>query len=166
MRHLAALLLVACGPPDGGAGGLLVDHAAWVLAGPEDDPFPAHRPAGADCPLGGWYEESGALEVDTGTCAYFVAVQPSQVDVRAGDTIALYAYHDALTAPEPATGHIVLALDGEVVWELTVDIPKTATPYDVTVEAPADVPAGAPVALHLHNHGANTWTLLDVEVLP
>ncbi|MCA9636719.1 MAG: hypothetical protein KC420_11890 [Myxococcales bacterium] len=36
-------------------------------------------------------------------------------------------------------------------------IPGPADARDLVIEAPEEAPAGAPITLHLHNHGANTW---------
>ena len=168
MRAASLLLLSACaaGAPRGGP---LVDHARWVAGDDAVDPFPDHRPADDACPEGSFYEEYGGLEIDAARCRYLVITQPSLVRVAAGDAIELYAYHAALVPPEGETGataHVAVALDGDVVWEVTVPLPAQPEPWPVSVTAARDVDAGAPVVIHLHNHGANKYTFLGVEAVP
>ncbi|MCB9665305.1 MAG: hypothetical protein H6732_14435 [Alphaproteobacteria bacterium] len=144
----------------------LVDHAAWAPLDPSDDPLAGHRPDGADCPVGGWYAEGRGVEVDTGRCAYLGLVQPSLAPVAVGDRLHVFAFHNGLTAPEPAEAHAAVLLGGSVLWETTLPIPSPATPLEAQLEAPVAAPVGAPVQLHLHNHGANTWTWVTLEVAP
>ena len=44
------------------------------------------------------------------------------------------------------------------------DIPAPAAIYDLRVPLDFDAPAGSTVEYHLHNHGFNAWTLLQLEV--
>jgi hypothetical protein len=50
------------------------------------------------------------------------------------------------------------------VWEENVKIPTDANIYDVRIPTNFDAPIGSTVEYHLHNHGYNTWTLLQLEV--
>jgi hypothetical protein len=152
---------------DSGADGptheLPVDMVApelW-LAEPVADPMPEHQPTELDCALG-FEDELGVFEIDTGLCNYGVFVQPSATDVAAGELIGLVLTHDDLVAPEPAQGHIAIAIGGRLVYEIYIPIPA---PYGlVQAEWITDVaiPAGTPVALHLHNHGYNSWRLVSI----
>jgi hypothetical protein len=47
-----------------------------------------------------------------------------------------------------------------------VEIPSEANVLEARVSAPRAWPAGATVGLHLHNHGYNAWTVLEVSVAP
>jgi hypothetical protein len=149
----------------------LVDHARWAVVDAADDPLADHRPAEVDCGSTGAFSEGRAYEIDTGLCNYLARSQPSLVEIRAGDRLFVAAFHDTLAATEAGQAHFALLVGGTVVWERFVDIPASpaiveATPFQDELLIDVDVPAGTPVDLHLHNHGYNTWTLLDVEVRP
>lgn len=149
----------------------LVDHAAWAVVDAADDPLADHRPAEVDCGTTGAFTEGNVYEIDTGLCNYLARRQPSLVEIRAGDRLFVAAFHDTLASTEAGQAHFALLVDSTVVWEQLVDIPASpgvveATPFQDEVLIDVDVPAGTPVDLHLHNHGYNTWTLLEVELRP
>lgn len=126
------------------------------------DPMAMHQPATIDCGIG-FKDEFGVFEVDTGLCNYGVFVQPTLTDLGAGELVELVFTHDDLLAPEPAQGHVAIAIGGRVVYEVYVEIPK---PYGLEqgewiTDMP--IPAGTPVALHLHNHGYNSWRLVSIK---
>ncbi len=129
-----------------------------------DDRFSAHRPAEVNCPDNSWYNEDGALEVQTGFCNYLSLAQPAKVALAKGDSLHLVLWHGNLAFAEPAQAHVAITVDGHTVWEQNVKIPADANIYDVRVPVDFDAPAGSKVEYHLHNHGYNTWTLLQLEV--
>ncbi|MDH4041243.1 MAG: hypothetical protein OEV88_11370, partial [Gammaproteobacteria bacterium] len=108
--------------------------------------------------------EDGALEVETGYCNYLSLVQPSQAALKAGDTLHLVLWHGDLVFEQPATAHVAVTVAGKTVWETQVAIPAEANIYDLRVPVNFDAPAGSAVEYHLHNHGYNTWTLLQLEI--
>jgi hypothetical protein len=125
------------------------------------DPIPTHAPTARDCDIG-FGDELGVFEIDTGLCNYGVFTQPAATEIFAGERVELTFTHDNLLAPEPATGHIAVAIAGTVVFSTDVAIPK---PYDIVTGewiAPASIPAGAPIVLHLHNHGYNNWRVVSI----
>ncbi len=141
----------------------LADMGSWIEA-EGLDPLASHRPDGADCPLGGvLVEEGGKLEVDTGLCGYAWLEQPMAADLIVGDVVEISMWHQDLVAEEPAEGHVAILVGDEILWEVTVAIPAEPTPYTESVQVPFAAEAGAPIQLHLHNHGANTWNLLRIE---
>jgi mono/diheme cytochrome c family protein len=142
----------------------LIDVDAWVEQSAGADSLAAHRPSDVDCPANSWYEEDGALEVETGYCNYLSLVQPGKTAVRAGDALHLVLWHGNLAFEEPATAHVAISIAGELVWEQEVEIPARAEIFDVRIPIDFDAPAGAEVEYHLHNHGYNTWTLLQLSV--
>jgi hypothetical protein len=152
------------GSDDGQVHAIPVDVVVPELWLPDlaSDPIPTHQPPDIDCSIG-FKDEFGVFEVDTGLCNYGVFVQPSLTDVGAGERIELVVTHDDLIAPEPAQGHVAMAIGGRVNYEIYLDIPK---PYGlVQGEWITDVaiPAGTPVALHVHNHGYNSWRLVSLK---
>ena len=129
----------------------------------EDDPFAAHRPAEVDCGLAGWTVEGGILEIDTNYCDYVTLQQSSLVAVEVGDVIDLELGHFDLTAPAPTQAHYAVQLGEVVIWERELSIPRPGTVYRETITASQAFPAGAPVYVHLHNHGQNTYTFASLE---
>jgi hypothetical protein len=126
------------------------------------DPVAMHRPATVDCAIG-FKDEFGVFEVDTGLCNYGVFVQPTLTELGAGELVELVFTHDDLLAPEPAQGHVAVAIGGRIVYEVYVEIPK---PYGLVQGAwitDMPIPAGTPVVLHLHNHGYNSWRLVSIK---
>lgn len=144
----------------------LVSAEAWRMASAQDDPLEHERPPQVWCPSAAWGPEVGGLEIQTGTCNYLFATQPSLAAIEEGDAIDVVVFHYALDAAEPALGHVALLLDDEVVWEQHVEIPADANVLEARVVARRAWPAGATVGLHLHNHGYNAWTLLEVSMAP
>ena len=59
---------------------------------------------------------------------------------------------------------MAITVDGHTVWEENVKIPTDADIYDLKLPIEFDAPAGSQVEFHLHNHGYNSWTLLQLEV--
>ena len=80
------------------------------------------------------------------------------------DNLHLTLWHGQLRFDEPTEAHIAISVGGQLLWEKLVEIPNAGGIYDITIPATIDAPAGAPVEFHLHNHGYNTWTLLQLEV--
>ncbi len=145
--------------------GAVLTAEGWRLDLDAADPFPDHRPAEPACPETSWGVEGEGIEVDTGACSYGQFVQPSRLDLLAGDVLRLTAWHHDLVAEEPGQGHLALCLDGQPLWERVVDIPAAAQSYDIELTVDRDLPAGSEVLLHLHNHGANTWTFHGLQRL-
>ena len=145
-------------------GSSLIDVNAWSEQAAAADNFPGHRPADTDCPDSSWYNEDGALEVETGYCRYLSLVQPGLTDVRAGDSLHLVLWHADLAFAKPAKAHVAVTLAGKRVWEQSISIPAEANIYDLRIPVNFDAPAGSEVEFHLHNHGYNSWTLLRLEV--
>jgi hypothetical protein len=142
----------------------LVDVNAWSVQGAADDGFAGHRPDNIDCPDTTWYNEDGALEVETGYCNYLSLAQPSLEALANGDELHLVLWHGDLAFRRPARAHVAITVDGNVIWEERVEIPTDANIFDKRIPVDFDAPAGSKVEFHLHNHGYNTWTLLQLGV--
>lgn len=142
----------------------LVDVDAWTAQAAAADNFPEHRPADPDCPDNSWYNEDGALEVETGYCQYLSLVQTSLAAIATGDSLHLVLWHADLAFEDPSTGHVAITIAGELVWEQSIDIPAEANIYDLRIPLEFDAPLGSDIEFHLHNHGYNSWTLLKLEV--
>jgi len=144
----------------------LVAADAWFQLDAATDPYADHRPETVECGLGGIFVDEGELDIDTNLCNYVTLEQPGLAEVRAGDTLTLVMRHFDLAAPEPATAHVALLLDGTLAWERTLLIPGPAEVISVDIDAPIDLPIGEPARFHLHNHGQNTWILTGITVTP
>jgi hypothetical protein len=142
----------------------VAEAAAWMPAVAGSDPRPEHRPPDASCDAG-FALEYGTFEVDTGLCTYGVFEQGSMHDLPAGTEVRVTVVHDLLYAPEPAMAHVLIVIGDTAVFEAEVEVPG---PYGLLEEiwvADRDIPVGTPVRLHLHNHGVNSWRVLDVWTL-
>ncbi|MEY4577102.1 MAG: hypothetical protein RL701_1805 [Pseudomonadota bacterium] len=150
------------------SGSLLApDH--WLPTAVADDPF-ADRPALVECSAAAVLaEELGgerALGIDTGQCNYAAVTQLTQRAVSSNELIVVRVWHFELNAGEAAEAHVALVIDGLSIVDLRVPIPQPGGIIKVQVRAPRAIPAGAAAHFHLHNHGANTWALLDITVGP
>lgn len=173
---LAILLgLAACEddppPPEVPARQSLVERDRWEWV--EDvaqDVFGSERPPGHVCdPVLGITQElldtELVLEIDTGLCDYATVQQLSLAAIAAGDVVEIRMWHWQLTTPAPAQAHLALAIAGTVEWETLVPSPAAAGLVEAELELTRDVPAGTELQLHVHNHGANSYDLVSLEVV-
>ncbi|MCB9738281.1 MAG: hypothetical protein H6747_03370 [Deltaproteobacteria bacterium] len=149
----------------------LLDHGNWELVPFAEDPFASeYAPAGGDavglpaaptCSALAVLTEGGMLEIDTDNCS-FVTVRTQTLDtIRVGETQRLLFWHLYLFADPPAQGVAELRVDGKTWWRLEVEIPAQEAIYKPKSVADRAIPAGSEVLFHVHNHGANSWRLLD-----
>jgi hypothetical protein len=146
----------------------LVSAHLWSEAGADDDPFGYPEATSAECTAEGHGPEEigGELgyEIDTGVCNALTVVQTALVEAPADSELRIRVWHETLEAPEPATGVVAVAVAGQVVLEHEVGIPAEAGLIDQTATLPIDTELDTLVAFHVHNHGRNTWALLEVSV--
>lgn len=142
----------------------LIEVDDWAVQSAAADSHAEHRPTSVECPDNSWYNEDGALEVETGFCNYLSVAQGSKVALAKGDDLHLVLWHGNLAFDRPARAHVAITIAGTTVWEEEVDIPTDANIYDLRIPVDFDAPADSKVEFHLHNHGYNTWTLLQLEV--
>ena len=153
-------LLIGCEEP-APTGPLIALNAFELLSG-EDDPFADHRPQGEPCSSGGWGIEAGVFEVETDICTYATFTQPLLRDVPSGEELRVTLWHLGLFADPPAEGHVLLAVNDLVLFEIRPSIPASAEIWDEIVVPDDNLLQGEPLLFHLHNHGANSWRLGDV----
>ena len=63
-----------------------------------------------------------------------------------------------------AEAHAAIIVGDDVVWDIQIEIP-TGSAMEIgyfTCEKAYDL--GTPVHFHLHNHGANEWALVGINV--
>ena len=147
--------------------GPLTDPVRWQEVDPGEDPF-ADRPTRVACTAAMPEVLSGELvySVDTATCNYLTARQSSLRAVAAGQRVKVRLWHFALSAPEPAEAHAAVWLNGEPLLDEHIPIPQPGGLIVREVVAEATVPEGAPVLFHLHNHGENSYSLVEVRAGP
>jgi len=147
----------------------LIAHDLWKPLEPADDPF-GDRPADPSCPSTSLMAELLADErvfsVETGACHYLTVTQPSRRAVAAGESLKVRLWHFALTASMPAEAHASVVVDGVTLLDERVTIPGPGGLLVKEVRVTSDIPAGAPVYFHLHNHGDNSWSLVEVSAGP
>jgi hypothetical protein len=151
------------------ARGPLIEPEAWEIVSAPEDPF-ADRLEDASCPDGAYMPELLANEpvfsVDTSGCRYMTARQPALRDVAEGETLVARVWHFALNAGESAEAHVALRVGESVVLDETVPIPSEGGLIVREEFAPQAFPAGTPVFFHLHNHGDNSWSLVELSAGP
>jgi hypothetical protein len=147
----------------------LVVPERWLLLDAAVDPF-ADRPATVDCSSAGvvpeTLSEERVLGVETGWCNYLTALQPTQRAVQPGELIKVRLWHFELSAPEPAEAHAAVHIAGLRVLDEHIAIPGPGGLIVKQFITEQLIPAGAPVHFHLHNHGANSWALVEVSAGP
>jgi hypothetical protein len=141
----------------------------WSLLDAAADPF-TDRPAVVDCPTAGvtpeMLSDERVLGVETGWCNYLTATQPTLRAVSAGEEIKVRLWHFELFAADPAEAHAAVLVAGLPVLDERVPIPGPGGLIVRKIVAERAIPAGAPVYFHLHNHGANSWALVEVSAGP
>lgn len=142
----------------------LIDVADWREQDAAQDSMAGERPGFVDCPANAWYEEDGALEVETGYCNYLSLAQPSKAPINKGDSVHLVLWHGQLRFDEPAEAHVAVSIGNRVIFDQQVEIPSAGGIFDVLIPFADSVAEGEKVEFHLHNHGYNTWTLLTLDV--
>ncbi|MBJ95780.1 MAG: hypothetical protein CMP23_15065 [Rickettsiales bacterium] len=163
---LLAALSPACIEQEPRPAGPLIDHELWQPLPLSEDPFSDHAPASIECPEAAWFLEDGALEVDTGLCNYLALQQPARIEVRPDDRVSLIAWHAQLWDINSSEAHIAVLFDDHVVWQEYIPIPADPGVFDVEFTAPEPLAQGQRIQLHLHNHGSNSWNLLQLSRLP
>lgn len=167
-RLLALLALLglstACEPPRPRVA--LVDHERWVITAAHEDPFD-DRPAEATCDPEAVQPNvlglEAVLDIETWRCGYVTVVQPSLHEIRAGDRIRVRLWHYTLTAQEPAEAHAAVRIGALLPFDVRIPIPTSGGLLLEDWIAPEDAPAGTPIYFHLHNHGANSFDLIEVS---
>lgn len=162
----AVLLLAfaaACGdePPTS-----LVAHDRWAIGALDYDPQADHAPAIVDCARGTYHVDGvppyQSFEVTTGDCNFLSASQPIRTSIDSGANLHLVVWHLDLDASLPGPGHAAIAIGGQLLWEVEVDVPSKAALFDVRIPAPRDFEEGEIVVFHVHNHGTNEWNVQTV----
>lgn len=143
----------------------LLDPEAFAYADLATDPLASHQPEQIRCGLTGFYPERGELELDTGGCNYLYVEQPAPRAVPTDSELHLVLRHFDLAAPELAVAHVAILFGDALQWETSIEIPAPANAYEVAWRSDAPLAEGAPIRVHLHNHGQNTWTLSSLTAL-
>ena len=167
-----AAWLAACGQEDGERcdPGPVMEPSAWTPATPEDDPF-AQEGDPAACPAEGYGPEmlgpEPTFEIRTGTCDPLTVEQPAMRSRGGCGGLMLRLWHYALFSAggERAEGRLGLSIGQEVVWEKVLTIPRpSGLVYERVEVEPFE--EGAPLRFHVRNHGANTYELIEMSLVP
>jgi hypothetical protein len=84
--------------------------------------------------------------------------------VVAGDKLQLRIWHFELTAPEAAEAHIAVTLAGTSLFDKRYPIPSGSGLDAPVVEVAADADQGSPIVFHVHNHGDNSFSLIEMSI--
>ncbi len=147
----------------------LVTPLAWQDVAEADDPWD-DAPEDATCaPEGHGYElfqDQEAYFVDTARCRYLTVAQGSSTEVRAGEDVVVRAWYFDLYGPSGAEAHLTLRIGDRDVIDEHIAIPASPMLLREHFVAEQAIPAGTPITLHVHNHGANQYYLLEVSTGP
>ncbi|MEL6180357.1 MAG: hypothetical protein AAFS10_15470, partial [Myxococcota bacterium] len=97
---------------------------------------------------------------------YVTIRQPILRTLHAGDRLEGRIWHFDLTAPGPGDAYVAYSLDGEIVWESDVRIPSSSGLILPAWEMTRTIPEGTSIYFHLNNHGSNSWSVIDLLVVP
>lgn len=163
------------GGPDGGVTTsepkhvLLTHNAAWVLESSVTDPYPL-REGGVRCDDSAVVVEEidqGLwLDIVTDSCDHASLQQTTLDELGPGDVLLVWIWHYAMEH-EGGEFHaqVSIGAPGQVAWETQLPVPAVSgLIYDEVVVSDG-WPAGSPIWFHLSNHGANTWSLIEVARL-
>lgn len=168
-RWPALLALAACSRTPGDPVAL-GEPEGWRRVTGADDPFEGEGPPDADCDTEGIgvsvFQGQLTWDLRTELCPRTTVVQPLARRIRKGEPLTIRAWNFDLSADEPAEAVLAMAVDGEEIWRETIPIPSFAGPILGELPAPRSWPAGAPAAFHIHNHGPNSYHLLEWSVAP
>ncbi len=146
-----------------------MDPSLWTLTAEADDPF-SDRPASFTCADDAWGAEligpEMSLHLDTEDCAYLTVQQPSLMEIREGDLLFLRLWHYELTSSDGGEGHAALMTGAGLLWEEYIPIPAESGMSAPEWEADVNLPEGEIIWFHLHNHGSNSWNLIEVSDTP
>jgi hypothetical protein len=140
----------------------LLEAEAFAQVATDPTPLAAHRPDPFFCDARGLTVEAGGVEVATDLCPYAALEAPLSVSLPAGSRLEIVLLTGDLIWVEPAEGHFALWLGEVALFDLNVPIPSPAGIYRHVVTLESAAAAGTRWHLHCHNHGANTWRLVDV----
>jgi hypothetical protein len=113
-----------------------------------------------------WLSEQPVFSVDTSGCTYLTARQPALRHVVAGEKLVVRVWHFTLNAGESAMAHVAVRIGEETLLDTTVPIPAAGGLLNVEQVAPESIPEGAAVYFHLHNHGDNSWSFVELSTGP
>lgn len=141
---------------------LLLDHSTWEKVERSEDPYKELAPPGP-CNDVAYKLEDGVIEVETGICSFVTVRQPLKHALKKGDTLQLIYWHLQLTAASSAYGFFSLTLGTQRIHVNKIPIPSAPQVYEVNVPIKQSFAKGTPLYFHIHNHGSNTWKLLDLN---
>ena len=156
---------MACGEAAPSEPGPLAAVDAWRAVAAGADPF-SGRPPDLRCSSPGFGVEGEVLEVETDKCAWVTLTQPALRDVAPGDRVRVRMWHQPLAAEQPGRAYMGVRLGAETLAEVEPPIPGPPRFYELEHRLNGGAVAGAPVYLHVHNHGVNSYRFGGIELLP
>ena len=154
--------------------GSLVHAFEWQVVELNQDPFqsftPIHSPMDVTCDA----EAHGVEEVSVGVWSYSIETdlchwltigQPIIRPIQTGDVLQLKVWHFDLNATQRALAHVGVATKNEILIMEEEVIPQEARMIKAEATFTHDLQVGDWIYFHLDNHGANSWHLLEIELL-
>ena len=154
--------------------GSLIHPFDWQVALAEEDPFKFlvqpddSRHLSCEQDAHGIEEVSPGMwsySIETDRCHWLTIRQPTRRPIIAGDRVKFKVWHFELNAPQPAFAQIGLATEYEILTVAEEPIPSAGDMLKFEAVFTHDVPLGSWIYVHLDNHGANSWHIMEVTLL-
>ncbi len=142
----------------------LITGEGWEVTPPSFDPYTAQRQERVLCAVSDYGQEYGGIEVSTQRCGYITLQQPLLTSIVEGDLISLEIWHSLLVSDEESEGVVEISLRGAPLWSETLLIPSPPYSWSIKLESPISAERGELLLFHIHNHGANSYTLHSLAV--
>ena len=137
----------------------LIDVSSWSMINLETDLLKNHQPDVVECDISAFTIEIDQLEIRTDYCNYAAIEFETQKAIKSGTVLEALILHTGLWALEEAEAHFAFYIDGDLFWEEFSPIPADTEFFFHEAVIQREIPQGAAVYFHLHNHGANNWKL-------
>ncbi len=148
----------------------LIGADAWTVTPVDADAFTTFLPGRTACGPDDYgptdFGGVRAFEIHTDPCNYLTIEQPLDDEVAAGEYVNVRLWHFALNTGKPATGYLGVHVQGAVQWEYETPIPAEGKLVSSGWVTDAAISAGTVVQFHVHNHGRNSWNLLEITAEP
>jgi hypothetical protein len=149
---------------------------------PARDPFMPFQEPNSFCSPSAYGPGSeggeATFEIQSADCNYLTVVQNSRLPIQQGEALFFRAWHTSLTAPPDSESYMGIQIGDDLLWGVRIPLPPGTSinnPVAFTLfinglngvpenlVAPAGAPAGTPIYFHFHNHGDNSYNLLDLN---
>lgn len=142
----------------------MVTGDQWRILASDFDPFIGQQSSRKACGILDYAPEYDGVEISTKFCDYMSLVQLLSFDIKAGEILRLNIWHSILLNNSSVNGLISIQIADQEIWTQSLNIPGPAESWTLEFASPRDFETGDRVIFHVHNHGANSYTLNELSV--